>query len=79
MSTGGEVANAADCKSVIHGFKSHPVLQSFPDDRFGVFDLEMKATINTNGALRSALRVDCLNMDMRACVRIETVGENAET
>src|ERR1017187_2210856 len=31
MSTGGEVANAAACKAVIHGFKSHPVLQSFAD------------------------------------------------
>ena len=25
--TGGEVANAAACKAVIHGFESHPVLQ----------------------------------------------------
>ena len=29
MSTGGEVANAAACKAVIHGFDSHPVLQKF--------------------------------------------------
>ena len=29
MGTDGEVANAADCKSVIHGFKSHSVLQIF--------------------------------------------------
>lgn len=29
MSTGGEVANATACKAVIHGFKSHPVLQKF--------------------------------------------------
>ena len=28
MSTGGEVANAADCKSAIHGFESHPVLHN---------------------------------------------------
>jgi hypothetical protein len=27
MSTGGEVANALVCKTSIHGFKSHPVLQ----------------------------------------------------
>jgi hypothetical protein len=27
--TGGEVANAAACKAVIHGFKSHSVLQIF--------------------------------------------------
>ncbi len=27
MSTDGEVANAAACKAVIHGFKSHSVLQ----------------------------------------------------
>jgi hypothetical protein len=26
-STGGEVANALVCKTSIHGFKSHPVLQ----------------------------------------------------
>jgi hypothetical protein len=25
--TGGEVANALVCKTSIHGFKSHPVLQ----------------------------------------------------
>jgi hypothetical protein len=27
--TGGEVANALVCKTSIHGFKSHPVLQYF--------------------------------------------------
>jgi hypothetical protein len=27
MSTGGEVANALVCKTSIHGFDSHPVLQ----------------------------------------------------
>ena len=27
MGTDGEVANAAACKAVIHGFKSHSVLQ----------------------------------------------------
>jgi hypothetical protein len=29
MSTDGEVANALVCKTSIHGFKSHSVLQSF--------------------------------------------------
>ena len=29
MSTGGEVANALVCKTSIHGFNSHPVLQLF--------------------------------------------------
>jgi hypothetical protein len=29
-STGGEVANALVCKTSIHGFKSHPVLQMTP-------------------------------------------------
>jgi hypothetical protein len=28
-STGGEVANALVCKTSIHGFKSHPVLQLY--------------------------------------------------
>lgn len=35
VSTGGEVANAAACKAVIHGFKSHPVLQCFEDAHKG--------------------------------------------
>jgi hypothetical protein len=29
MGTGGEVANALVCKTSIHGFNSHPVLQYF--------------------------------------------------
>jgi hypothetical protein len=29
MSIGGEVANALVCKTSIHGFKSHPVLQDY--------------------------------------------------
>jgi hypothetical protein len=29
LSAGGEVANAAACKAVIHGFDSHPALQFF--------------------------------------------------
>jgi hypothetical protein len=29
MGTGGEVANALVCKTSIHGFNSHPVLQLF--------------------------------------------------
>jgi hypothetical protein len=33
MGTGGEVANALVCKTSIHGFKSHSVLQYFSNLR----------------------------------------------
>ena len=45
MSTGGEVANAADCKSVIRGFESHPVLHGTIPEMLPPFSLSLLDSI----------------------------------
>ena len=78
MSTGGEVANAAACKAVIHGFKSHPVLQFFCTR---MHDRNMASTNYINGdlffglAAHPALEAMCLRID----TQLRSVGERAGT
>ena len=75
MSTGGEVANAAACKAVIHGFKSHSVLQIFLQLKtLRSFDRKMTTTLHTEADLSIIAR----RMAMCTCMGMATVGEEAE-